>query len=142
MQNCKSLVVHTDIPDRSTIKQIIFKLYVCVLIILEWKGNQWESISLSLNDISWRANSMHWEDLRCLKHEAWTSLLQILEHYSKVLRNFPFNWLIKECRDYKFPIKSQLINICSGKTKPIVLKTFWNYTWSNKSHGNIWIMGE
>lgn len=136
MQNCKSLVLHTDTHDISTIKQINLKFYVCVIIILEWEVDQWENISLSPNDISWRLNSMHWADFKCSKHEAWTYLPQKLEHCSKIMQNFPSNWLIKECRENRLPRKSQFLNIISGKTKPVVLQTLCLYSWSNKAHGS------
>lgn len=141
MQNCKSLVLHTDTHDISTIKQINLKFYVCVIIILEWEVDQWENISLSPNDISWRLNSMHWADFKCCKHEAWTYLLQKLEHCSKIMQNFPSNWLIKECREYRLPRKSQFVNIISGETKPVVLQTLCVYSWSNKVYGSTWVMG-
>lgn len=85
MQNCKSLVLHTDAHDISIIKQINLKFYVCVIITPEWKVDQWENISLSLNIISWRLNGTYWADFECSKHEAWTSS----------------NRLIKEFREYR-----------------------------------------
>lgn len=141
MQNCKSLVLHADTHDISIIKQINLKFYVYVLIILEWKVDQWENISLSPNDISWRLNSMHWADFKCCKHEARTCLLQKLECCSKIRQNFPSNWLIKECGEYKLPRKGPFVDIISGKTEMIILQTLCLHIWSNKLHGSTGVMG-
>lgn len=103
MQNCKSLVLHTDTYDISIIKQINLKFYVRVIITLEWKVDQWENISLSPNDISWRLNSMHWSNCKCFMHETWISLPQKPERCSKKMQNFTSNCLFKECREHRLP---------------------------------------
>jgi len=105
MQNCKSLVLHNDTHDISIIKQFNLKFYVCVIIILEWKVDQWESVSLSPNAISWRLNGMHWADFKCSKHAARTSTIG----------------LIKGCSEYK--LSAVLICKCyfgKGKAESLI----------------------